>query len=61
MTPRTRTLRHESEHGCSELVLGHERSVSRDDIVRDPEGNLWSFGTYRPGVLSEHLGLVRAG
>jgi uncharacterized glyoxalase superfamily protein PhnB len=22
---------------------------SRDYIVRDPEGNLWSFGTYRPG------------
>lgn len=21
---------------------------SRDYIVRDPEGNLWSFGTYRP-------------
>jgi uncharacterized glyoxalase superfamily protein PhnB len=21
---------------------------SRDFIVRDPEGNLWSFGTYRP-------------
>ncbi len=21
---------------------------SRDFVVRDPEGNLWSFGTYRP-------------
>jgi uncharacterized glyoxalase superfamily protein PhnB len=21
---------------------------SRDYVVRDPEGNLWSFGTYRP-------------
>lgn len=21
---------------------------SRDFTVRDPEGNLWSFGTYRP-------------
>ena len=21
---------------------------SRDYAVRDPEGNLWSFGTYRP-------------
>ena len=21
---------------------------SRDFSVRDPEGNLWSFGTYRP-------------
>jgi uncharacterized glyoxalase superfamily protein PhnB len=23
---------------------------SRDFIVRDPEGNLWSFGTYAPAV-----------
>ena len=23
---------------------------SRDFSVRDPEGNLWSFGTYRPGA-----------
>jgi uncharacterized glyoxalase superfamily protein PhnB len=23
---------------------------SRDFIVRDPEGNLWAFGTYRPGT-----------
>ncbi len=23
---------------------------SRDFSCRDPEGNLWSFGTYRPGV-----------
>jgi uncharacterized glyoxalase superfamily protein PhnB len=23
---------------------------SRDFAVRDPEGNLWSFGTYRPAV-----------
>ena len=22
---------------------------SRDFTVRDPEGNLWAFGTYRPG------------
>ena len=21
---------------------------SREYMVRDPEGNLWSFGTYRP-------------
>ena len=27
----------------------HDTSYgSRDYIVRDPEGNLWSFGTYRP-------------
>ena len=23
---------------------------SRDYTARDPEGNLWSFGTYRPSV-----------
>jgi len=23
---------------------------SRDFTVRDPEGNLWAFGTYRPAV-----------
>ncbi len=23
---------------------------SRDYAARDPEGNVWSFGTYRPGV-----------
>jgi uncharacterized glyoxalase superfamily protein PhnB len=23
---------------------------SRDFTVRDPEGNLWAFGTYRPTV-----------
>lgn len=23
---------------------------SRDYAARDPEGNLWNFGTYRPGV-----------
>lgn len=28
----------------------HDTSYgSRDYVVRDPEGNLWSFGTYRPG------------
>jgi len=23
---------------------------SREYSVRDPEGNVWSFGTYRPGT-----------
>jgi len=23
---------------------------SRDYAARDPEGNVWSFGTYRPAV-----------
>jgi uncharacterized glyoxalase superfamily protein PhnB len=26
---------------------------SRDYSARDPEGNVWSFGTYRPGMLPE--------
>jgi uncharacterized glyoxalase superfamily protein PhnB len=25
---------------------------SRDYSARDPEGNLWSFGTYRPGLAT---------
>lgn len=25
---------------------------SRDFAVRDPEGNIWAFGTYRPAVAS---------
>ena len=25
---------------------------SRDYSARDPEGNLWSFGTYRPGLAA---------
>jgi uncharacterized glyoxalase superfamily protein PhnB len=30
-------------HGLVDTDYG-----SRDFSVRDPEGNLWSFGTYRP-------------
>ena len=26
-----------------------EHYGSREFTARDPEGNLWSFGTYRPG------------
>lgn len=26
---------------------------SRDYIARDPEGNMWSFGTYNPATASE--------
>ena len=26
---------------------------SRDYSARDPEGNIWSFGTYRPGMRPE--------
>jgi uncharacterized glyoxalase superfamily protein PhnB len=31
---------------------------SRDFTARDPEGNVWSFGTYRPGC--EHAGAAAA-
>jgi uncharacterized glyoxalase superfamily protein PhnB len=31
-----------------ELELADQSYGSRDFTVRDPEGNLWSFGTYRP-------------
>jgi uncharacterized glyoxalase superfamily protein PhnB len=36
---------------CAEIIEGPvDRDYgSRDVIVRDPEGNLWSFGTY-PGA-----------
>jgi uncharacterized glyoxalase superfamily protein PhnB len=39
-----------SEAGA-EIVLGlkDEDYGSRGYTARDPEGNLWSFGTYRPG------------
>ncbi len=35
----------------AEVVCGLEDQDygSRDFSVRDPEGNLWSFGTYQPG------------
>ncbi len=35
----------------AEVVRGLEDQDygSRDFSVRDPEGNLWSFGTYQPG------------
>jgi len=26
---------------------------SRDFIAKDPEGNLWCFGTYRPGAAAD--------
>jgi uncharacterized glyoxalase superfamily protein PhnB len=38
-----------------ELEPADQDYGSRDFTVRDPEGNLWSFGTYRPeaGAASE--------
>jgi hypothetical protein len=36
-------------HGGRARARIHDTDYgSRDYIVRDPEGNLWSFGTYRP-------------
>ncbi len=32
------------------MELADQDYGSRDFSVRDPEGNLWSFGTYRPGA-----------
>lgn len=32
------------------LPLHDQEYGSRDYTARDPEGNLWSFGTYRPGI-----------
>jgi uncharacterized glyoxalase superfamily protein PhnB len=30
------------------MELADQHYGSRDYSCRDPEGNLWSFGTYRP-------------
>lgn len=32
------------------LPLGDQDYGSRDCTARDPEGNIWSFGTYRPEI-----------
>ncbi|CAN5155144.1 VOC family protein [soil metagenome] len=39
----------------AEIVLPlHDTDYgSREYVVRDPEGNLWSFGTYRPELPAE--------
>ena len=36
----------------AEIVMGltDQEYGSRDFAVRDPHGNVWSFGTYRPGA-----------
>jgi uncharacterized glyoxalase superfamily protein PhnB len=36
----------------AEIVMGltDQDYGSRDFAARDPEGNVWSFGTYRPGA-----------
>jgi uncharacterized glyoxalase superfamily protein PhnB len=40
-----------SEEGDADIALELMDTDygSRDFTVRDPEGNLWAFGTYRPG------------
>ena len=32
------------------MELADQDYGSRDFAVRDPEGNIWSFGTYRPAL-----------
>lgn len=41
-----------AREGGAEIVLEINETDygSREFTVRDPEGNLWSFGTYRPAV-----------
>ncbi|MEF9910014.1 VOC family protein [Streptomyces sp. P5-A9] len=39
------------EHGAEILMPPTDQSYgSRDYMARDPEGNVWSFGTYAPGA-----------
>jgi len=44
--------RERAEAGGAEIVVDlHDTDYgSRDYTARDPEGNTWSFGTYRPAV-----------
>jgi uncharacterized glyoxalase superfamily protein PhnB len=38
-------------HGAEIIAEPHDTDYgSRDYAARDPEGNQWHFGTYRPGV-----------
>ncbi|WP_405750120.1 VOC family protein [Streptomyces sp. NBC_01411] len=38
------------EHGVEILMPPTDQDYgSRDYLARDPEGNIWSFGTYAPG------------
>ncbi|MER5886350.1 VOC family protein [Streptomyces sp. NPDC001941] len=38
------------EHGVEVLMPPTDQDYgSRDYMARDPEGNVWSFGTYAPG------------
>jgi uncharacterized glyoxalase superfamily protein PhnB len=35
--------------GATTLAEPSDKPYGRDGSVRDPDGNLWSFGTYAPG------------
>ncbi|MFD7611744.1 VOC family protein [Streptomyces sp. NPDC059828] len=42
------------EHGADIVLPPTDQDYgSRDYMVRDLEGNVWSFGTYRPGASAE--------
>jgi uncharacterized glyoxalase superfamily protein PhnB len=41
--------RHAVSDAQIERELTDQDYGSREYTARDPEGNLWSFGTYRPG------------
>jgi len=45
----------------AEIVMGltEQDYGSREYTARDPEGNLWSFGTYRPGAEDQGPGVTR--
>lgn len=36
--------------GATSLAEPSDKPYGRDGSVRDPDGNLWSFGTYAPGA-----------
>ncbi|MCF3121736.1 VOC family protein [Streptomyces arenae] len=43
--------RHAKEHGAEILMPPTDQDYgSRDYLARDAEGNVWSFGTYAPGI-----------
>ncbi len=45
-----------TEAGAQIVAELHDTDYgSRDYTARDPEGNIWSFGTYRPAVGEEPL------
>lgn len=48
---------HAVAHGAEVVIpLRDQDYGSREYTVRDPEGNLWSFGTYLPDPAARHEG-----